>query len=331
MKDFICEVCGGADFYEFDYPTDVSSLKNKIFFGALRRYLINPVKFFARIIFSILPKSVLPEMQKRAGDPYRRIQPFHEVRATLQKIDQAANLFKTRKIVVCKNCDLGTVAPRISEQELMDYYTNDYWIMNLGELEPAESNRTKITYKLLQDHIGFETIKTVIEFGSASAHISRYLKSKEPQVIFDIVDPGIIWKDVLKKEIRDAYHDVNEITTTYDLLVSSHALEHISNLDEYFHKFKSLLNPGGYLYFEIPNSEERDVIFGPQPDFHLPHTYFYSQKAFEGIAAKYGFSLVFNKTFSRSYSERFAGEKKDVGSMEEHPKGAYLRVLLKKN
>ena len=145
-----------------------------------------------------------------------------------------------------------------------------------------------------------------------------------------MVDPGIIWKDILKKEIREVYNDVSKIKTKYDLLMSSHALEHVSSLEAYFGKFRNLLNTGGYLYFEIPNSEERDLIFGESPDYHVPHTYFFTPKAFQNIADKFGFKIVFNKTFSRSYGERFTGTKGNVGSMDENPKGAYLRVLLKK-
>lgn len=210
----------------------------------------------------------------------------------------------------------------------MNYYKNDYWIMNLGEIEPAESNRTIITFKLLDEAVGLSSVGEAIEFGSASAHIARYIKSKINTIDFDIVDPGIIWKDVLKKEIRNAYNSTSEISAKYDLLVSSHALEHISSIENYFTQFRNILKNNGYLYFEIPNSEERELIFKKNPDFHLPHTYFFTKKSFESIAKKYGFKIIFNKTFSRSYSERFSGKNHAIKSIDENPSGAYLRVLL---
>jgi len=39
---------------------------------------------------------------------------------------------------------------------------------------------------------------------------------------------------------------------------------------------------------------------------------------------------LFTKTFSRSYKDRLFGENKMVQSDQEHPNGAYLRVLLQK-
>lgn len=330
MDKLYCEICTGVEFYQYEYPIHTQVLKKKIFLRALRRYGVNVVKFFARAIVSMLPNSFLPELKKRIRNPYKRIQSFHEVFSTLKKINTATRLFKGRKIVVCKKCDLGTVYPRISENELVQYYKHDYWIANMGELEPAESNRTKITHKLLKDAIDLKQMKSMIEFGSASAHLSRYIKSKESAIDFDAVDPGIVWKEVLKKEIREVYTDIDEINTTYDVLMSSHALEHISSLDRYFGKFRNLLNQKGYLYFEIPNSEERELIFQNTPDFHLPHTYFFTPKSFESIASKFGFTPIFIKTFSRSYRERFSGTHMEIQSIDEHEKGAYLRVLLQK-
>ena len=330
MKDVKCEICEGVDFYIYKYPLETFSLKKKILFGALRRYAVNTVKFFGRIIFTMFPNSWMSSTRKRIYGPYKRIQSFNEVFSTIVKLDKATRLFSNRNIAVCKNCDLGTVFPRITEAELVNYYKNDYWIMNLGEIEPAESNRTIITLKLLDEAVGLSKVKQAIEFGSASAHIARYIKSKINTIDFDIVDPGIIWKDVLKNEIRNAYNNTSEISIKYDLLVSSHALEHVSSIESYFIQFKNLLNDNGYLYFEIPNSEERELVFKENPDFHLPHTYFFTRKSFENIAKKYGFKIIFNKTFSRSYSERFSGKKHNIKSIDENPKGAYLRVLLQK-
>lgn len=56
MKDFICEVCGSLGFYEFNYPVYVAPLKKKIFLGALRRYFVNPLKFFFVSFFIFSPR-----------------------------------------------------------------------------------------------------------------------------------------------------------------------------------------------------------------------------------------------------------------------------------
>ena len=152
----------------------------------------------------------------------------------------------------------------------------------------------------------------------------------EKNIIFDCVDPGIVWQEKLKPFIRNIYLDIKKIENTYDMIGGSHSLEHVPDLTDYFTRFVNLLNSSGYLYFEIPNSAEKERIFGEEPDYHFPHTYFYTGKSFDAIAEKFGLEVVFAKTFSQSYSERFAGKNKHIDSTIEHPDGAYLRVLLRK-
>lgn len=211
MNKFLCEICGNDDFYEYDYPTYVTPLKRKIFLQYIRRYFINVAKFFIRIVSYFYPRLFSLELRKKAFDSYKKINSFYDVYKTISKIENTTLFFRGRKIFICKKCDLGTVNPRISEEELNNYYKKDYWVANLGELEPAESNRTIITYKLLKDNINFSLLKLVLEFGSASAHISRYMKSKENKIFFDAVDSGIIWESVLKDELREVYGDINLI------------------------------------------------------------------------------------------------------------------------
>ena len=326
----ICEICGGRDFWQYKYPLSLKPYAYRTIRGMVRRYIVNISKFFIRILVKILPFILSPEIKKRAQDPYKKLQTFTEARSIISGIARGMKLFEGRQIFICKNCELGIVSPRISEEALINHYQKDYWISGGGEIEKAESPRTIITHKILSENLDLKAIDTTLEFGSASAQMARYLKSKEPKIIFDAIDPGILWKEVLSKELRNIYTDLKEIKSEYALIVSSHALEHVPNLKEYFEKFFNLLKPGGYLYFEVPNSEEKDVIFGSNPDFHFPHTYFFTPKAVNEISKKFKFNVVFNKTFSRSYGERWSGIKKNVLSTEENPKGAYLRVLLKK-
>lgn len=325
-----CELCGNHDFYEYPYPMDVSPIRNKIIKDFFRRLFINPAKVIMRIICSVLPKSCCKALRTRAWSPYKKIKSPSETMRSLRKLSKGVLLFEGRTIIICTQCTLGVVSPAIAEGQLVKFYEEDYWISDSGEVEPAENNRTISTYNLLKNYINFTELNRALEFGSASAHFARFFKSKESRLQFDIVDPGARWQEALKGSVNTIYNNINKINKTYDIIVSSHALEHIPNLNSYFKYFYALLNDGGYLYFEVPNSEEFDVIFGDDPDYHFPHTYFFTQAAFERIAEKFNLEIIFSKTFSRSYSERKYGTKPQTLSSEENPKGAYLRILFKK-
>ncbi|HLP86294.1 MAG TPA: class I SAM-dependent methyltransferase [Candidatus Paceibacterota bacterium] len=324
----VCEICGSKDFFDYRYPLDLKPFIQRIKKGAYRRYFVNLAKFFSKIAVKIIPGIFPDNFKKRALGSYKRIQLSKEINSLIKNIETGMELFKDKHILICKNCGLGIVSPRISEEKLIEHYKKDYWVSGIGEIEPAENDRTIGTYELLFKNINSD-LDEILEFGSASAHLSRYFKSKQPNLIFDSVDPGLTWKEVLKDKLRNIYTDLKLVDNKYSLVMGSHSLEHVPNLEEYFNNFIKILKPGGYLYFEIPNSEEKELIFGPKPDFHFPHTYFFTQKSFNEIANKFGLDIVFNKTFSRSYSQRFNKTDKDILPNQENPNGAYLRVLLK--
>lgn len=327
-KNEVCEICGGKDFFEYIYPLDLKPFILRIKKGAYRRYFVNLAKLFSRIIIKVIPGFFSDNFKKRALGSYKRIQSSEEINRLIKNIETGMELFKGKHILICKNCDLGIVSPRIPEEKLIEHYKKDYWVSGIGEMEPAKNPRTISTYELIFKNINSD-LDEVLEFGSASAHLSRYFKSKKSNLIFDSVDPGLTWKEILSNELRNIYTDLKLVNNKYSLIMGSHSLEHVSNLEEYFNNFIKILKPEGYLYFEIPNSEEKDLIFGLKPDFHFPHTYFFTQKSFNQIADKFGFDIILNKTFSRSYSQRFMKTNNNILSTQENPKGAYLRVLLK--
>ena len=326
----ICEICGHNDFWEYKYPLDIKPFISRVARGSARRYFVNIAKFILRLIIKLLPFLFSNKFKTRVVSPYKRLQSFKESRHTIKNIETGMQLFISKNILICKKCNLGTISPKIPEDKLIEHYKQDYWVAGVGEIEPFENNRTSSTYGLLSQYIDFNNLDEILEFGSASAQLSRYLKTKQPNLTCDSIDPGLVWKDALSGNLRNIYRDVKLIQGQYSLLMGSHSLEHVSDVMLYFKKFTDLIKKDGYLYFEVPNSTERDLIFGEKPDFHFPHTYFFTQESFNEIAKKFNLEVVFNKTFSRSYSQLFNGVNKEITPIQENPNGSYLRILLKK-
>ena len=92
-----------------------------------------------------------------------------------------------------------------------------------------------------------------------------------------------------------------------------------------------MVDKGGYLILEVPNCIEADVIFDKtNPDYCIPHTYFFTPRSFEEIAKKFKLRILLLKTFNRSYSQILQNIRTDFSANQENANGAWLRVVMQK-
>ena len=61
----------------------------------------------------------------------------------------------------------------------------------------------------------------------------------------------------------------------FDLITTTHSLEHLSDINSIFTKFKEILNKDGHIFFEVPNCT-KEYFDGRAYD--SPHLLFLQQK-----------------------------------------------------
>ena len=86
----------------------------------------------------------------------------------------------------------------------------------------------------------------------------------------------------------------DEIKQKFDLIITTHSLEHLSNINNIFKKFNEILNDKGYIFFEVPNCT--DKYWSGRP-YDSPHLLFYTKKSFEKLAYMHGYEFI-NFSFS---------------------------------
>lgn len=334
QNQFTCEVCLGKTILkEFDYPIGwekrLEIEKRKLSYG---RVLRNNAIYLAKIVISRMPALGLARfkaLRKRAA--LRQWLSRSQLPVLAGNLQYGASFFQGKKIRVCQTCGFGAVFPPLNEQTLLEYYSSLYWLAVSKSLEPCENPRTTTIYKIVKEHIPFERVRNSVEFGSASAQLSRYFKQHHPHLEISVIEPAENWQRLLRGHVKLIFRNIHEATGTYDLLLSSHSLEHVPDIQEYFRGILNLCSDDSYLIFEVPNSKEADVIFDKtNGDYHIPHTYFFTPTAFKKCAERYDLELLVMKTFNRSYSQILNNIQNGINGTMENPNGAYLRVLLHK-
>ena len=92
--------------------------------------------------------------------------------------------------------------------------------------------------------------------------------------------------------ITNFYLNINEIVNEkYDLIILNFVVEHLIDPASYISKTKELLNEGGFIYIEIPNSEYE------YKNSYTPHLFFWNLDSFKFFLKSKKFSYNFCQYF----------------------------------
>lgn len=157
----------------------------------------------------------------------------------------------TKKKLVFRN-GYWCLSPMPDPDELNSYYSHFYWI-EMGGKSSLVGNRDVDHFMTLKSFLGknFHP-KKVLNFGAGHGGISHLFFAMGCEVV--IIEPSEIplnmgWQQYSNLEslnLRD-----------FDLIYSSHSLEHVLDLESVMRKFNSILSKDGILFFEVPNCHEQ--------------------------------------------------------------------------
>tara|TARA_B100000989_G_C19502024_1_gene454718 strand:- start:587 stop:1504 length:918 start_codon:yes stop_codon:yes gene_type:complete len=115
----------------------------------------------------------------------------------------------------------------------------------------SENKRINIIKDDILDYLNKSNQKKIkiLDFGGDDGYLSNKIfelieNKYSKRVLFDIYDPQII---------------NNLSSNTYDIIILSHVLEHISNLDEFFLELKKYISKKTLLLIEVP--DERSLLY----------------------------------------------------------------------
>lgn len=258
----------------------------------LIRYFLNRFKILLDLIIIVLFKVKLLPKQ------------FHKRAEVKLKIRQYQSDFNKLKLSYNK---LGfyQVDPLPSKDYLSSLYEETYWDNRQDKNFPVRKRDIEHYKLLLKIFPNFnETSKNILNFGSGHCGISILLHLKNHKIVnFDYHKTDTIfeknWKNI---------NDLDLITDSYDLIYSSHSLEHVQNIFETVKKFKEISHDKTIFFFEVPNCFKKEY-----QKIHMPHTYYFTKNFFD---------KCFNKLdFFKSY----LGEK-ELDNINE---GNILRILTR--
>ncbi len=244
----------------------------------------------------------------------------------LFEIEEDKKYFKDVKIYRCDECDFCFVSPMPSNKDLNYFYENIYrsdgrppYLVseNYEDQKKHYLEDKNLSYLLyLTSLIDVRKIKNLYDFGGGDGDLGYALKKKFPQLNLSCTEGDTYCEKILTDRGYTNYKNLNDINKKFDLIVTTHSMEHLPDINSIFEKFSEILNPKGYIFFEVPNCSKEYWQGRP---YDGPHLLFYTKKSIEMLAKKHGYDFI-NFSFS-AYSF-----KRDHKNQRESQNSYYKRI-----
>jgi len=293
-----CYSCSNEIFVKYSYDNHVFKFRFKIL-----------IKLFLRNIDFLIPNFSLFKKIKRIS----------------------STIFKG-KIKVCTNCGFGEADYKPSNDKLKEYYEDFYWTSYRNKSVKFNDyylydERAIHQTNTIKNNININ-INEILEIGGADCNASLNLKESLKNNKIKIYNcDSLIWKNYCDK------NNINHLSTEefskskkkFDLIISSHQLEHVRDITEALTNFINHLKKGGYIFIEVPNT---NFIYWNMPILDTPHLYFFTKKSLQNCLEKFELDLISVQTFGNSYEDLLNKKKQNYEIHRDD--GAYLKALFKK-
>lgn len=178
-------------------------------------------------------------------------------------------------IKYCNKCDHNfNISVKSCDADYIDYYTNLSKYHHTDQMITENGIYMKqVNY--IKPHLETYAVKSILNYGSGN---TRYNDLFHTNVIIDNYDIGDV--------------DVNR--RKYDLLLISHVMEHVYDLNNFLDKIKVNMNSNGIVYIEVPNSERYNLMHYDVPlqEINIEHINFFSKHSLAKLMVLNNFTPI---------------------------------------
>ncbi len=191
---------------------------------------------------------------------------------------------------LCENCGLVFQSPRMTPDELDDFYAREYRQVYQGEEGPTkkdlfvQNGRADSLLAILSKNK--VNPKSYLDIGCSSGILLQRFRDHFACDVIG-VEPGDAYRKYAQKQGITVYEDITDLSESgFDLISMAHVLEHLPDPVAYLAELrKDYLTPSGWLLIEVPNLYSHD-------SFEIAHMTSFSEHTLRQILSKAGFQVV---------------------------------------
>ena len=197
---------------------------------------------------------------------------------------------KNVNIVSCSNCGF-CFNNKITQEDCNEYYSNSTnYSHSLYKTQPLQHDRYK-HFKDLLPRLNINNTDSIIDLTASDGSLLTYLQhiGYNNVTYCDISQTNINNHDFdtkYKLNIVDKndYHNINK---KYKLIILSHTLEHLSDLQSIFDNIKLLMDVDSLLYIEVPDMNRIKCDKSAFLELTFEHINFFNSTTLDNLCLKH--------------------------------------------
>ena len=215
-------------------------------------------------------------------------------------------------LVRCQQCQLVSIAPLPTEEQLSPYYNTDYYGSADQKFTGPIEKWTRFTHQRLARRIlkfikqnssnKVPQIPKVLDIGCGRASLLSALA--ELGCSCTGLERSDFPEHKDKNQVKIIYGDMADAelpAASFDAIVIWHVLEHLNSPHETLRMARKLLKPGGLLLIGVPNFGSFQSSLFRQHWWHLDlprHLYHFTHHSLSTLLTESGFRVAKNDTFT---------------------------------
>lgn len=195
-------------------------------------------------------------------------------------LDKNNNMIHGRN-VVCVDCGLVYISPRMTRETLDKFYENEY--RNIYNAH----NDTKNIHSVNAINIlkATNVIGTLIDIGCNDGSLLE-MYNKETNVYCEGVEKGNSICDKFK-----IHNDIDDVTNKFDIITMLNTLEHLYSPREVLFKLRDVLTDNGHVLISVPNLYNNTLNIHIDGFFSNAHIYNFSAKTLSELMMECGYKI----------------------------------------
>jgi len=204
-------------------------------------------------------------------------------------------------LVQCNTCGFMYANTPVTQTELDKYYTElskyeDKAISTGGGYTQNDKQRLIDTAIFLNNNITDKHAR-IVDLGCANGGLLKELKNLGFSNLIGI-DPSSACVNITTNEVgcecyQYSIFDIPASIGKFDVILSTHVLEHLLNVRDAISIMDALLAPSGKIFLECPNANYyHEVIHAPLQEFNTEHINHFTEVAFQNLMGSFGYHPI---------------------------------------